>query len=148
MSQQLKGITKVLDGIVKYQKSLKGELLPIFREILDKPAPKSKNAKKYKCDLCGRGFSRSNTLITHRVSSFLFFCCYRWVCHLDFASSIQRSVFSTECKYQYSTLFTEFFFFSLSLALSTDHLYASFGAREKKTKFYFTGTRMFLSFLW
>lgn len=30
--------------------------------------PKSKNAKKYKCDLCGRGFSRSNTLITHRVS--------------------------------------------------------------------------------
>jgi hypothetical protein len=31
--------------------------------------PKSKNAKKYKCDLCGRGFSRSNTLITHRVSS-------------------------------------------------------------------------------
>jgi hypothetical protein len=29
---------------------------------------KSKNAKKYKCDLCGRGFSRSNTLITHRVS--------------------------------------------------------------------------------
>jgi hypothetical protein len=31
---------------------------------------KSKNAKKYKCDLCGRGFSRSNTLITHRVSIF------------------------------------------------------------------------------
>jgi hypothetical protein len=29
---------------------------------------KSKNAKKYKCDLCGRGFSRSNTLITHRVN--------------------------------------------------------------------------------
>lgn len=28
----------------------------------------NKNAKKYKCDLCGRGFSRSNTLITHRVS--------------------------------------------------------------------------------
>ncbi|RNA15443.1 zinc finger protein 768-like [Brachionus plicatilis] len=33
----------------------------------DQLAPKSnKNAKKYKCDLCGRGFSRSNTLITHR----------------------------------------------------------------------------------
>jgi hypothetical protein len=32
---------------------------------------KSKNAKKYKCDLCGRGFSRSNTLITHRVRIFL-----------------------------------------------------------------------------
>jgi hypothetical protein len=32
------------------------------------PVVKSKNAKKYKCDLCGRGFSRSNTLITHRVS--------------------------------------------------------------------------------
>ena len=32
---------------------------------------KSKNAKKYKCDLCGRGFSRSNTLITHRVSFYL-----------------------------------------------------------------------------
>ena len=36
------------------------------------PVPKTKNAKKYKCDLCGRGFSRSNTLITHRVSFFLF----------------------------------------------------------------------------
>ena len=34
------------------------------------PSVKSKNAKKYKCDLCGRGFSRSNTLITHRVSLF------------------------------------------------------------------------------
>ena len=38
-------------------------------ETKDLLAPKSnKNAKKYKCDLCGRGFSRSNTLITHRVS--------------------------------------------------------------------------------
>lgn len=36
-------------------------------ELKDQPV-KSKNAKKYKCDLCGRGFSRSNTLITHRVS--------------------------------------------------------------------------------
>lgn len=35
------GIKKVLDGIFKYQKSLQGELLPMFREILDKPAPKS-----------------------------------------------------------------------------------------------------------
>ena len=34
-------MSKVLEGIVKYQKSLKGELVPIFREILDKPAPKS-----------------------------------------------------------------------------------------------------------
>lgn len=42
-----------------------------FETILTKeqnPVVKSKNAKKYKCDLCGRGFSRSNTLITHRVS--------------------------------------------------------------------------------
>ncbi|CAF0826121.1 unnamed protein product [Brachionus calyciflorus] len=30
------------------------------------PPKSNKNAKKYKCDLCGRGFSRSNTLITHR----------------------------------------------------------------------------------
>ncbi len=40
---------------------------------------KSKNAKKYKCDLCGRGFSRSNTLITHRVSFFfLFYYFFIW----------------------------------------------------------------------
>ena len=31
----------MLEGVLKYQKSLKGELVPIFREILDKPAPKS-----------------------------------------------------------------------------------------------------------
>jgi hypothetical protein len=36
------------------------------------PVAKVKNAKKYKCDLCGRGFSRSNTLITHRVT--IYFC--------------------------------------------------------------------------
>lgn len=36
-----KGMTMILSGIMKYQSSLKGELLPIFREILDKPAPKS-----------------------------------------------------------------------------------------------------------
>lgn len=35
------GIKKLLDGILTYQTSLKGELLPMFREILDKPAPKS-----------------------------------------------------------------------------------------------------------
>lgn len=35
------------------------------------PVKSNKNAKKYKCDLCGRGFSRSNTLITHRVSLFM-----------------------------------------------------------------------------
>jgi len=35
------GIGKILNGIMKYQTSLKGELVPIFREILDKPAPKS-----------------------------------------------------------------------------------------------------------
>ena len=31
---------------------------------------KSTNIKKYKCQFCGRGFSRSNTLITHEVSHF------------------------------------------------------------------------------
>ena len=40
------------------------------------PVYKSKNAKKYKCDLCGRGFSRSNTLITHRVS---YYCYYLFI---------------------------------------------------------------------
>jgi len=42
----------------------------VFHSKLEDQPPvyKSKNAKKYKCDLCGRGFSRSNTLITHRVS--------------------------------------------------------------------------------
>lgn len=44
-----------------------------YQQVVDGTSPaapvtKSKNAKKYKCDLCGRGFSRSNTLITHRVS--------------------------------------------------------------------------------
>ncbi|CAF1030502.1 unnamed protein product [Adineta ricciae] len=29
-------------------------------------ATKSKNAKKYKCDICSRAFSRSNTLVTHK----------------------------------------------------------------------------------
>ena len=35
------GMKNILNGIMKYQASLKGELVPIFREILDKPAPKS-----------------------------------------------------------------------------------------------------------
>ncbi len=35
------GIGRILNGIMKYQMSLKGELVPIFREILDKPSPKS-----------------------------------------------------------------------------------------------------------
>lgn len=30
---------------------------------------KSKNVKKYKCDICSRAFSRSNTLVTHKVSA-------------------------------------------------------------------------------
>ena len=29
---------------------------------------KSKNLKKYKCDICSRAFSRSNTLVTHKVN--------------------------------------------------------------------------------
>jgi carbonic anhydrase len=36
-----KGIGKVLNGVLKYQSSLKEELVPFFREILDKPAPKT-----------------------------------------------------------------------------------------------------------
>lgn len=41
MVYSFRGIGKVLEGVYKYQKSLKGELVPLFREILDKPAPKS-----------------------------------------------------------------------------------------------------------
>lgn len=47
---------------------------------------KSKNAKKYKCDLCGRGFSRSNTLITHRV---LF--THRYILHLKSAKPYENN---------------------------------------------------------
>jgi len=36
-----RGMGKILDGILRYQKNIKGELVPFFREILDKPAPKS-----------------------------------------------------------------------------------------------------------
>ena len=32
----------------------------------------SKNAKKYKCDICSRAFSRSNTLVTHKVRKQVF----------------------------------------------------------------------------
>ncbi|CAF0950609.1 unnamed protein product, partial [Brachionus calyciflorus] len=35
-----KGMGKILEGILKYQKTIQSELLPLFREILDKPAPK------------------------------------------------------------------------------------------------------------
>jgi len=35
---------------------------------------KSKNLKKYKCDICSRAFSRSNTLVTHKVREL--FCQY------------------------------------------------------------------------
>ena len=35
------GMAKILKGVLKYNKSVKGELLPIFREILDKPSHKS-----------------------------------------------------------------------------------------------------------
>jgi len=32
------------------------------------------STRKYACDLCGRTFSRSNTLVTHRVCNCLSFC--------------------------------------------------------------------------
>lgn len=35
-----KGMGKIVDGILRYQKTIKAEILPIFREILDKPSPK------------------------------------------------------------------------------------------------------------
>jgi hypothetical protein len=53
-----------------------GNRINYTKQMSDMPMVKSKNAKKYKCDLCGRGFSRSNTLITHRVSfAFCKLCC-------------------------------------------------------------------------
>lgn len=41
------------------------------------PAPaavpgKAPPLKKYKCDMCGKAFSRSNTLITHKVKQLAF----------------------------------------------------------------------------
>jgi hypothetical protein len=38
-----------------------------------KETTKSKNCKKYKCDVCSRAFSRSNTLVTHKVFVFVSF---------------------------------------------------------------------------
>lgn len=35
------GMGKILSGILKYQKTVIGELKPFFRDILDKPTPKS-----------------------------------------------------------------------------------------------------------
>jgi hypothetical protein len=54
----------------QHQKSIKSTTDQVAQtsQQQQQPVYKSKNAKKYKCDLCGRGFSRSNTLITHRVS--------------------------------------------------------------------------------
>lgn len=36
-----KGMGKILNGIMKYQRTLAGEIVPFFREILDKPTPKT-----------------------------------------------------------------------------------------------------------
>ncbi len=41
MSVIVPGLEKILKGVLQYNKSLKSELVPFFREILDKPAPKS-----------------------------------------------------------------------------------------------------------
>ena len=41
MSVASKGMSKILKGVLAYNRSVKGELVPMFREILDKPAPKS-----------------------------------------------------------------------------------------------------------
>jgi len=47
----------------------KPSLIDIFRQSKNsnKETTKSKNLKKYKCDICSRAFSRSNTLVTHKV---------------------------------------------------------------------------------
>lgn len=41
MSVVNKGMGKILTGILKYQKTIIGEIVPYFREILDKPSPKT-----------------------------------------------------------------------------------------------------------
>lgn len=43
------------------------------------------STKKYKCDLCGKAFSRSNTLVTHRVSS-RFHPLFIHIIHCSFAN--------------------------------------------------------------
>ena len=63
-------------------------------DAYQQPAIKTKNAKKYKCDLCGRGFSRSNTLITHRVSSQYEFDLQYFFCCLVFLFLVNVSIYS------------------------------------------------------
>lgn len=41
MSLVHKGMGKILNGVMRYQRSIAGELVPFFREILDKPSPKT-----------------------------------------------------------------------------------------------------------
>jgi hypothetical protein len=47
----------------------KPSLIDILRQSKNSnnETTKSKNLKKYKCDICSRAFSRSNTLVTHKV---------------------------------------------------------------------------------
>lgn len=41
MSLVHRGMGKILDGVLRYQRNLAGELVPYFREILDRPTPKT-----------------------------------------------------------------------------------------------------------
>ena len=41
MSTIVPGLEKILKGVLQYNNTIKSELVPLFREILDKPAPKS-----------------------------------------------------------------------------------------------------------
>jgi carbonic anhydrase len=41
MSTVNQGMNKILAGILKYQRTVIGEIKPFFRDILDKPSPKS-----------------------------------------------------------------------------------------------------------
>lgn len=41
MSLVHKGMGKILNGVMRYQRNIAGELVPFFREILDKPSPKT-----------------------------------------------------------------------------------------------------------
>ena len=40
MSVVHRGMGKILNGVMRYQRNLAGELVPYFREILDKRRPK------------------------------------------------------------------------------------------------------------